>query len=85
MINHSSPHTITTLEEIALRKEELRLKLEESKLMISDSAKEIFMPNSVLANSSNALMRNLGTGMMVFNGVKTGIKVVRMVRAFFKR
>jgi len=85
MINYSSPNTIKNLEDIARRKEELQLGIDESKDMIMFSVKDLFSPPPAMAHSSSAIVRNLGTGLVIFNGIKTGVKVVRMIKAIFTK
>ncbi len=85
MINYSSPNTIKTLDDITRRKEELQLGLDGSKTIIVSSVKGLFAPPPAVTNSSSALMRNLGTGLVIFNGVKTGFKIIRIVKSLFKR
>lgn len=84
---HSSTHTNTfnSLEDIARRKEELRMELDVSKNQLLDTVGDVFSPPPAIANSASAVVRNLGTGMVIFNGVRSGLKIVKVIRGFLKR
>lgn len=80
----STKDRIITLDDISKRKDELKLSLDESKTVIVTSVKDLFTPPPAVT-SGNALMRNLGTGLVVFNGIKSGLKVIRIAKSIFNR
>lgn len=73
-----------TLEEIGRRKKALRKEMEEQMAVIIASSKKLFSPTPS-ETSLHPLMRNFNTGFAIFDGVMTGIKLIRRVKAFFKR
>lgn len=75
-----------TLEDISKRKEEIRKEIEVQQSAIIGSIRNIFVPEpSGSASSASSMMRSFNTGMAIFDGVMTGIKIMRKVKAFFKR
>ena len=74
-----------TLEEIAERKKQLQHEIQVQKKTIITTTREIFAPVAPTANKADAIMRSFNTGMAVFDGVVMGIKIMRKVRAYFKK
>lgn len=82
-MENNTPKEIT-LEEISRRKAELRLKIEKQRSIIIASVKETFAPTPS-ETSLHPVMRSFSTGLAIFDGVMTGIKIMRRIKAFFKR
>ena len=74
-----------TLKEIAERKKELLNEIHARKKAMTAITHEIFAPVAPAANKADAIMRSFNTGMAVFDGVVMGIKIMRKVRAYFRR
>ena len=74
-----------TLKEIAERKKELLNEIHAQKRAMVATTREIFAPVAPAANKADAIMRSFNTGMAVFDGVVMGIKIMRKVRAYFRK
>ena len=73
-----------TLEAISKRKEELRAEIKRQKAQILFSLKQAMAP-SPAELKLHPFMQNLNKGMALFDGVMTGIKIIRRIKAFLKR
>ena len=74
-----------TLEDIALRKAELQKDIQEKKENIKELSRELFAPLEPATNKANAMMRAFNTGMAIYHGAMTGVKIVRRIRKLFRR
>lgn len=74
-----------TLEDIALRKAELQKDIQEKKENIKELSRELFAPLEPATNKANAMMRAFNTGMAIYDGAMTGVKIVRRIRKLFRR
>lgn len=74
-----------TLETICQQKAEKLAEIRASKQRITDTAVKLFRPNETTATGTNALMNNFSSGIAIFNGIMTGIKIVRRIRSLFRR
>lgn len=74
-----------TLEDIALRKAELQKDIQEKKENIKELSRELFAPLEPATNKANAIMRAFNTGMAIYDGAMTGVKIVRRIRKLFRR
>ena len=74
-----------TLEDIALRKAELQKEIQEKKENIKELSRELFAPLEPATNKANAMMRAFNTGMAIYDGAMTGVKIVRRIRKLFRR
>ena len=74
-----------TLEDIALRKAELQKDIQEKKENIKELSRELFAPLEPVTNKANAMMRAFNTGMAIYDGAMTGVKIVRRIRKLFRR
>lgn len=74
-----------TLKEIAERKKELLNEIHARKRTMTAITREIFAPVSPATNKADAIMRSFNTGMAVFDGVVMGIKIMRKIRAYFRK
>lgn len=79
-----TPKNVITLDMIAQQKAEKLEEIRASKQRIMDNARQIFHPTETL-NSANTLMNNFSSGMVIFNGVLTGFKIIKRIRSFFKK
>lgn len=77
--------TKVTLEEITLRRKEVLGKIHVQKLAMTTTVREIFAPLPPAATKADSIMRSFNTGMAVFDGVVMGIKMIRKVRAYFRK
>lgn len=74
-----------TLEDIALRKAELQKDIQKKKENIKELSRELFAPLEPATNKANAMMRAFNTGMAIYDGAMTGVKIVRRIRKLFRR
>ena len=74
-----------TLEDIALTKAELQKDIQEKKENIKELSRELFAPLEPATNKANAMMRAFNTGMAIYDGAMTGVKIVRRIRKLFRR
>lgn len=79
-----NPKNVITLDMISQQKTEKLEEIRASKKRIVDNARQIFHPTETL-NSANTLMNNFSSGMVIFNGVLTGFKIIKRIRSFFKK
>ena len=80
-----NPKTNVTLEMILRQKVAKRAEIRESRQRINDMTRQIFHPAQEAATGANVLMNNFQSGMVIFNGVMTGFKIIKRIRAFFQR
>lgn len=71
-----------TLEDLAQIKANLKDKIALKKDKIEELADSLFSPIQS-ASTSFSLLKNLKTGIAIFNGVALGIKIMRKFRQFF--
>ena len=83
-IPQETPKNVITLDMIAQQKAEKLEEIRASKQRIVDNARQILHPTETL-NSANTLMNNFSSGMVIFNGVLTGFKIIKRIRSFFKK
>ncbi len=74
-----------TLEDINLRKKELKNEILIQKEAIAQTTRAIFAPLTPAANKTDALMRSFNTGMAVFDGIMIGVKVIRKLRRYLRK
>lgn len=74
-----------TLEDITQRKKELLDEIRNQKQAMTATAREIFAPLAPATNKADSIMRSFNTGMAIFDGVVMGIKIMRKVRAYFRK
>ena len=71
-----------TLEEIVRRKEIVRGQLAAQRAEIADTVREMVAPTPPVGGASHPLVQGFRTGMMIFDGVMTGLKIMRKIRTF---
>lgn len=76
---------LLTLDEIAQRKTAVKNEITKQKEIILKKTKAIFTPNPVAGNGVSSFMESFNKGVALYDGVMTGIKMMRRVRAFFSR
>lgn len=74
-----------TLEDINLRKKELKNEILIQKEAITRTTRAIFAPLTPAANKADALMRSFNTGMAMFDGIMIGVKVIRKLRRYLRK
>lgn len=76
--------TVITLEAIARLKAEKLKEVQKTKENISNIVHELFTP---VENQGGmmGLMQHVNTGIAVYDGVRTGIKIIQRIRSFFRR
>lgn len=77
-------HNDITPESIARQKAEVLKKIQVHKASITESAHQLFAPIQPIANKSNGIMKTVNTGIAMFDGLMTGIKIVRSIRNIFR-
>ena len=82
--NPNTPQTAITLEMILQQKAEKLAEIRASKQRIVNNAREIFHPTETI-KGANALVNNFSSGMIIFNGVMTGFKIIKRIRNFFRK
>lgn len=79
------PSNVTyTLENIIARKQAKRKEILESKECLQALAQDLFAPNES-KNKLDGLMQHVNMGIAAYDGIMTGIKILRRVRGFFDR
>ena len=73
-----------TLEELTQRKQKLLSEIHNQKKAMTATARELFAPLAAPSNKADAMMRSFNTGMAIFDGVMTGIKIMRKIRGYFR-
>ncbi len=85
MMNTKQPSNVTyTLEDIIARKQAKRKEILESKEYLQTLAQNLFAPNES-KNKLDGLMQHVNMGIAAYDGIMTGIKILRRVRGFFDR
>ena len=80
---NNTPNTEITLDMICQQKAEKLSEIRASKQRISLQARELFHPAEA-TSKSNALINNFSSGIAIFNGVITGLKIIRRIRSIFR-
>ena len=79
------PSNVTyTLEDIIARKQAKRKEILQSKECLQTLAQDLFAPNES-KNKLDGLMQHVNMGIAAYDGIMTGIKILRRVRGFFDR
>lgn len=73
-----------TLEEITRQKRAVRLQIREQRDRIQQTATELFSPVKA-TTKVEMLMNSVNSGIAVFDGVMTGLRIMRRVRGLFRR
>ena len=73
-----------TLEDIIARKQAKRKEILQSKENMQTLAQDLFAPNES-KNKLDGLMQHVNMGIAAYDGIMTGIKILRRVRGFFDR
>lgn len=77
--------TVITLDMICQQKAEKLAEIRASKQRITDQARALFQPAEEAMGSAKLLTSNFSSGIAIFNGVMTGIKIIKRIRKFFRR
>ena len=72
------------LEDIIQRKDDLKKEIDAQNKIIIKSVRNIFAPEPA-TSSANSLMKSFNTGLAIYDGVMTGIKIMRKIRVFLRR
>ena len=73
-----------TLEDIIARKQAKRKEILQSEENVQTLAQDLFAPNES-KNKLDGLMQHVNMGIAAYDGIMTGIKILRRVRGFFDR
>lgn len=76
--------TVITLEVIAQQKAEKLKEVQKTKENISGLVHELFAPTESQSGMMG-LMHHVNTGIAVYDGVRTGIKIMQRIRSFFRK
>ncbi len=71
-----------TIEEINKLREEKREELRQSKEQLQQLGQQLFAPHES-KGKLDSLMRNINMGIAAYDGVMTGVKVLRRIRGYF--
>lgn len=83
-MENNTPNTIITLEEIARRKNEKKEEVRKIKAQMTQTVRGLFAPEEN-KGGVEGIMQHISTGIAVYDGVMTGIKIMRRFRSFFTR
>ena len=75
---------LITLEEISRQKKEVRRQIAEQKDLIQASATELFAPVKATSRVEH-LMNSVNSGIAAYDGIMTGLKIIKRVRSMFRR
>lgn len=73
-----------TLETIAEQKAEVLKKIRVHQDTIISSSRQFFSPLQPMGNRSNGIMKAVNTGMVMFDGLLIGLKILKAIRKVFK-
>lgn len=79
-----SADTTYTLEKIIERKQAKAKEIRQSKERIQDLTQDLFAPRQS-KNKIDGLMQHVNMGIAAYDGIMTGIKVLRRIRGFFEK
>lgn len=74
-----------TLADIAHRKAQVKQDIREQKKQITLTAGNLFSPLTSAGSSVNSLIKSFNTGVVIFDGVMLGFKIMKKIRKFFRR
>ncbi len=85
-MNISTPDKVQviTLDMIAQLKAQKLKEVQQAKADIADTVHNIFAPVQK-QTGSDGFMHHIHTGIAVFEGMRTGIKIIKRVRGFFHK
>lgn len=87
-MNNPNPNDIpripTNLDEIRQMKTHTYRKLQQQKKAVGKSARKLVAPLAPAVSKGNSIMRAFNTGLMAFDGVMLGIKLIRKFRRALK-
>lgn len=75
---------IITLEVIAQRKAEKLAEVQQAQKEMRQTLRSLFAPVEQ-KGGVEGIMQHINTGIAVYDGVRTGIKIMQRVRSFFQR
>lgn len=81
---NDTSHTKITLESLRMQKLEALEELRAQKQIMADTAQTLFAPLAPAADKSTSVLRAFNTGMAIFDGVMTGVKLMRKIRNAFR-
>lgn len=73
-----------SVESIAQRRAEKKEEILRSKARIQNLAQELFAPQKS-KNQMDNMMQHINAGIAAYDGLMTGLKILRRVRGFFSR
>lgn len=82
--NTSNPKTVITLEVIAQQRAEKLKEVRESKENLSQIMRDLFAPVEN-KGGMEGIMQHVNTGIAVYDGVRTGLKIMQRIRRFFQK
>lgn len=80
----SKKNSKITLEDIALRKEELLIEIKQRQEKMSLHSQQLFAPFLPSDdNNQSSVIKKFNTGLAIFDGIMLGMKMFKSVRRFF--
>lgn len=73
-----------TIEELTALKQQKAEELAQSRTRVADSFRQIVTPVRHTATGVRGVFRYVSTGIMVYDGIMTGIKLIRRFRRGFR-
>lgn len=74
---------IQTLEDIALRKAQLKADIDKQQAVLVNTTRRLFAPVEEATGFAQSLLGKLNTGMAIFDGVMLGMKLIKRFRRLF--
>ncbi len=75
---------VITLEMITQRRAAKLVEIQQSKEKLSETVNALFSPIES-KGGVDGIMQHVNTGIAVYDGVRTGIKIMQRIRGFFRR
>ena len=74
-----------TLEDIALRKEQVKEELKTQKQLMAADVRRLVAPLAPATHKANALVRTFNMGFALFDGIMVGARFMNRIRRYFRK
>lgn len=74
-----------TLENISSKKAEIAQQLLQQKKQINKLSHQLFTPMPSATSKMDSLMRTFNSGLAAYDGVMTGLKIIRRIKSTFRK
>ncbi len=79
-----TPPQVITLDMIRRRRVEKLAEIQQAKERLAETASALFAPIED-KGGVDGIMQHVNTGIAIYDGVRTGIKIMQRIRGFFRR